>query len=494
MIFLLSFVSGGLTSLALPPAGFMAALCAFALPLSAACTAQSPLRSALFLWCGAWGYFSTSLYWLGSALFAGPEIFVWLLPFVCLGLPAFIALFWAVPGYIAAKVASTPMIRLLLLILGLGISEYLRTILFTGFPWNAPAQIVMASDTISQSAAYIGQHGLNFVIFMVMGAVVCLYQKRGWAALFFIAPACLVFSIAALRSFEAPPIARLADGLPQVRLVQPNVPQDEKWRAEERDGHLRDMILLSATRLPVPQLVILPETAIAGRWPTEAALVRQIARATTAFDGYLLSGIIRSDASDKANRFFNSAVMLNHEGRLSGYYDKEHLVPFGEYVPFRGVPFIDAIAGPSDFSSGQKQPFLRVSPFGAVAVLICYEVVFPDFLDQQKRQERPDLMVNLTNDGWFGLTAGPWQHLAQARMRSIEEGIPIMRAANTGISAGIDGYGRLLGVLPLGHSGSIDIPVPPALSATFYSQYRCLGAALIISWLVFGVFFLVKRM
>ena len=296
MIFLLSVVSGGVTSLALSPAGFMAALCAFALPLSAASTAQSSFRSALLLWCGAWGYFSVSLYWLGSALFAGPEIFVWLLPLVCLGFPAFIALFWAVPGYIAVKLASTPIMRLVLIILGLGISEYLRTILFTGFPWNAPAQIVMASETISQSAAYIGQHGLNFVMFMIMGAVVCLYQRRGKAVLFFITPAILVFSLAGLRSFEAPPLARLADGHPQVRLVQPNVPQYEKWRADERDGHLRDMILLSATRLPVPQLVVLPETAIAGRWPSEAALVRQIARATTAFDGYLLSGIIRSDA------------------------------------------------------------------------------------------------------------------------------------------------------------------------------------------------------
>jgi apolipoprotein N-acyltransferase len=493
MIFLLSVVSGGVTSLALSPAGFMAALCAFALPLSAASTAQSPFRSALLLWCGAWGYFSVSLYWLGSALFAGPEIFVWLLPLVCLGFPAFIALFWAVPGYIAVKLASTPMMRLVLIILGLGISEYLRTILFTGFPWNAPAQIVMASETISQSAAYIGQHGLNFVMFMIMGAVVCLYQRRGKAVLFFITPAILVFSLAGLRSFEAPPLARLTDGHPQVRLVQPNVPQYEKWRADERDGHLRDMILLSATRLPVPQLVVLPETAIAGRWPSEAALVRQIARATTAFDGYLLSGIIRSDASDNMNRFYNSAVMLSHEGRLSGYYDKEHLVPFGEYVPFRGIPFIDAIAGPSDFSSGQPQPALRISPFGSIAILICYEVVFPDFLARQKREERPDLMVNLTNDGWFGLTAGPWQHLAQARMRAIEEGIPVMRAANTGISAGIDGYGRLLGLLPLGKSGSIDISVPPALSATFYSQNRFFGVALILFWLIFGVLFLVKR-
>jgi apolipoprotein N-acyltransferase len=322
---------------------------------------------------------------------------------------------------------------------------------------------------------------------------VCLYQRRGKAVLFFIAPAILVFSLAGLRSFEAPPLARLADGHPQVRLVQPNVPQYEKWRADERDGHLRDMILLSATRLPVPQLVVLPETAIAGRWPSEAALVRQIARATTAFDGYLLSGIIRSDASDNMNRFYNSAVMLSHEGRLSGYYDKEHLVPFGEYVPFRGIPFIDAIAGPSDFSSGQPQPALRISPFGSIAILICYEVVFPDFLARQKREERPDLMVNLTNDGWFGLTAGPWQHLAQARMRAIEEGIPVMRAANTGISAGIDGYGRLLGLLPLGKSGSIDISVPPALSATFYSQNRFFGVVLILFWLIFGVLFLVKR-
>ncbi len=493
MLYLLCFIAGGLTSLSLPPAGLSMAFCAFALPLSSSCTSCSAKRSAAVIWFAAWGYFSVSLYWLGSALFMGPEIFVWLTPVVCLGFPAFIALFWAVPAYISHRVVSLPVLRLLILITALGVSEYLRTILFTGFPWNAPAQSVMASLYLAQSAAFIGQHGLNIIMFMIAGSVVCFYHRQERTGLFLLLPTLVVFSGAIMRMSDAPPLASQKNVGPQIRIVQPNVLQHEKWDREKRDGHLRDMSMLSASHTPMPQLTLLPETGIAGRWPDEAPLVRSMARATTAFDGYLITGIIGTDTSGSQTQFYNTAIMLSHQGALIGQYDKKLLVPFGEYVPFRGIPFIDAIAGPSDFSVGKTHPYLTAAPYGNISIFICYESVFPDFLAREMHKKRPDLIVNLTNDGWFGHTAGPWQHLTQARMRAIEEGVPVMRAANTGVSAGIDGYGRLLGHIPLGISGYIDIPAPPVLPSTFYAQNRYLGISLLIIWLIIGLFCLVRQ-
>ena len=173
---------------------------------------------------------------------------------------------------------------------------------------------------------------------------------------------------------------------------------------------------------------------------------------------------------EPGRRLLNGAILYANDGTQAGAYDKRHLVPFGEYIPFRQIfPFVSAFAGPIDFSPGQNNQLL---PFGnnrRMQLLICYEVIFSGRVID--RAARPDVMVNLTNDAWFGNSAGPWQHLFHAQMRSVEEGVPLLRVANTGISAGFDGYGRPLGVLALGAVGALDLKVPPALRTTIFSQF-----------------------
>ncbi|MGB2492699.1 MAG: apolipoprotein N-acyltransferase, partial [Candidatus Puniceispirillum sp.] len=253
---------------------------------------------------------------------------------------------------------------------------------------------------------------------------------------------------------------------PAVRIVQPSVMQQEKWQRAKRPEHLQRLVDLSNQHVPMPRLVIWPETAFAGFASKEADLLRQTVASATPFDGYLLTGIPRLDEQD---RFFNAAVLHSHDGALKAVYDKRHLVPFGEYVPFRGLlPFIDVIAGPTDFSKGTTNKLFDVPGVGMAQILICYEVIFSGAVTDRKN--KPDFIVNLTNDGWFGHTAGPWQHLAQSQMRAVEEGMTLIRAANAGISGAFDPIGRPLGQIGLGVADSVDVKIVAPLEATLFAK------------------------
>ena len=273
-----------------------------------------------------------------------------------------------------------------------------------------------------------------------------------------------------------------------MRLVQPNIAQNDRWKSERLDRHLSQLIALSTDKKPVPKLVIWPESAIEAFYPQDASLLRQLAKVSTAFEGYLLSGMITFSSADQLK---NSAYFLDHDATQVEVSHKQHLVPFGEYVPARWIPYIDVIAGPVDFTPGRPQLFTHPD-LGDIAVLICYEAIFPAFLRRPSEAgvlKRPDMLVNITNDAWFGLSAGPYQHLAQARMRAIEEGLPLMRVANTGISAGFDGYGRSLGQIGLGQAGMVDIVVPPALPPTLFVRFGAAGLSLLLGYLLILVIF-----
>ena len=253
-----------------------------------------------------------------------------------------------------------------------------------------------------------------------------------------------------------------------VRLVQPAVPQHEKWDRERRPDHLQRLRDLSRGDVPIPQLVIWPETAFAGLLNREPERLETAAWDSLPFDGWLITGVPRFD---RQGRLFNSAVLMRAEGRVEAIYDKRRLVPFGEFVPFRRfLPFADAIAGPIDFATGQGNSLFTLPHYGRVQLLICYETLFPGVAAGPG--PRPDILVNLTNDAWFGDTPGPWQHLAQARMRSVEEGVPMLRVANTGITAGFGPEGRILASIGLGKTGYADLNVPPPLSPTIYATWR----------------------
>ena len=326
-----------------------------------------------------------------------------------------------------------------------------------------------------QMASVMGVYGLTLLAFgAAMAPLFWILSARGLALLLVMIPL-LGTGWGVLRldsqlpapSATAPSTDASSANAPEARLVQPVVPQNDKWNRQKRPAHLASLIALSQTGSNSPDFVIWPETAFAGLPSQNRKLLADTVRAATHSDGFLLTGIPRFNA---ASQPLNSAYLFDHQGGVRGVYDKQHLVPFGEYVPFRSwLPFLDIIAGPADFVAGTQNRPLSVPGVGQVQMLICYEVIFAGRVID--RQNRPDVMVNVTNDAWFGATIGPWQHLYQAQMRAVEEGVPLLRAANTGISAAFDGFGRQLGSIPLGVRGYLDIPIPPVLTAPLFARF-----------------------
>jgi len=473
--FLLLFLAGGIAALGLPPASWLICVLGLLVILWQAASAKSLGAAGLAMLAGGFGWFAVSLYWISHSLFIGDAVYLFMLPLSALGLPFFLALFWAVAGLVGWRAGTSRSQKLIFIALATGLAEWARSWLLTGFPWNAPGQVFLATDGLAQMAALIGQNGLNLLLFAFLAGLGLGWENRR-QAVFLMLPLLICFGWGQHRIITAPPL----DPQPpaKVRLIQPAVPQAEKWQRAARPAHLQRLLELGLSEKPIPQLVIWPESAFAGFWPQEKQLLAQLARTALPEDGQLLTGLLRRGGP---NHLLNSVMLLDDTGAELASADKQRLVPFGEYVPIRFLPFVEALAGPTDFAPG-TEPALFVHPqLGHIRVLICYEVIFPGFI---RGERRPDFLVNLTNDAWFGHTAGPYQHLAQSRLRAIEEGLPLLRVANTGISAGFDGFGRLLGQTRLGEAAALDLPVPAALAAPPYVRARQGGFLLLIFWLL----------
>jgi apolipoprotein N-acyltransferase len=462
-------------SLALPPSGIVPAIFFFSPVFYLSVNALTARQAALFAGLSSCGWFMASLYWIGSSLFVDGGLQLLLLPFVCLLFPLFLALFWAAAAAIAFRVFSSPSVRLIGLIICLGGADYLRSVVLTGFPWNVTAHAFLGSLILAQGASFVGQNGLNFLALSLIVAPVLLVQRRISLSVVCLTPfvLCLILSTDRVRTL--PPMSKMNAQAPIIRLVQPNIPQQDKWDFDKRSGHLQQIVTLAQEKPFSAHLTVLPEAALASIWPSEQELVKNMAGLIASPSGLMATGILRRDV---AGNLFNSVLFFDRAGQLKQIYDKQHLVPFGEYAPGRGLPFVDVIAGSVDVNEGQAAQPVILPDIGNLRVLICYEVIFPDFIAADNF--RPDLLLTLSNDAWFGQTAGPHQHFAQARMRAIEEGLPVFRVANTGISGVIDSYGRVLARSDLGEVAVIDSPVPLALEETVYTQLRITAPLLLL--------------
>jgi apolipoprotein N-acyltransferase len=277
----------------------------------------------------------------------------------------------------------------------------------------------------------------------------------------------------------------------RLRLVQPNIPQALKWKRELRQGHVLKQLEMSkqpAGHGPPPTHVIWAETAVP-YFLTETPGLAEILGAVAPPGGLLITGAPRTTAGgEMPKRFWNSLHAIDSDGRIRGTYDKHHLVPFGEYVPFRGIlPLGKLTAGRQDFSPGPGVETLEWAGLPPVSPLICYEIIFPG---RVAAVPRPQWILNLTNDAWFGFSTGPYQHFAASRLRAVEEGLPVVRVANTGISGVVDAHGRVIKQLSLGQTGIIDSPLPVALtSGTPFSRFPG-GITSVILIIALGVGFL----
>lgn len=472
---LLALGCGSVAVLALPPVHFLPALVPAFVGLVWLAASCRTWRGACWVgWCFGFGYFCAGLYWIANALLTKPEEFGALIPLAVGGLSGVLACFIAVAVGLASISRQGNISFVLALAGGWAIAEWLRSFVLTGFPWNLIASVWARSDSMMQAMALMGPYGLGLITVVVAGmpAILVGYRGRRRTALLAvgIAFACLalVWVGGTARLARAGP-PQFVDAV-RLRLVQPNIEQTLKWKPELRYMHVLDQMRLGATMSPTPPTHVIWSEVAAPLFLNDHPEVISAIGAATPEGGLTLLGALRRSSSDAARQLWNSLWVIDAAGQTLTTYDKAHLVPFGEYVPFREIIGIRSIAGGHvDFSPGPGRRTLRLPSTPPVSPLICYEVIFPR--SAVDAADRPDWILNITNDAWYGYSAGPYQHFVAARMRAVEEGIPLVRVANTGISAIIDPYGRIIGQLGLEVRGVLDGQLPRPLSEkTIYAR------------------------
>lgn len=484
----LALGAGLVSALAFAPIGFFPALLAacavLVLLIDGAVLDEHPLRAAALAgWSFGFGQFLAGLYWVGYAFTVDASAHAWQIPFVAVLLPGGLALFPALACATSTLFWQTGSGRVFIFGAVCAICEWLRGHVLTGFPWNLAAYAWGAAPGVMQSAAAIGAYGLTLLT-LLLGFSLAEFasgRPRAWRL-----PSALIVLFVLLWIGGELRMAMVAPGFVpgvRLRLVQPNVAQAEKYVSQFRARNWARLIDLSETRARVmPTHIIWPEAApsfLLARVPE--ALV-QIA-SLTANNRVLMTGAVRTIISPEGGfHAYNSLYIFGHGGGLLGVYDKFHLVPFGEYLP---LPYLLHALGitklvdmPDGFDQGPGPLTFDVPGAPRAGPLICYEIAFPGAV---VGSVRPGWFVNVTDDSWFGPSNGPFQHLLMARMRAIEEGIPVARAANTGISAVIDPMGRVVASLGLGKSGIVDSPLPRALPITPYARLGDVGFALLLA-------------
>jgi apolipoprotein N-acyltransferase len=459
---LVALLAGGSSALALPPLyGLPALLISFPVLLCLIHGARGPAVAARRGWWFGLGLYMAGLYWITEAILFEAGRFWWLVPFAVPGVSAALALFTAAPAALAWSVR--PGWRMALTLAGSWVlADIARQFAVTGFPWNPLGSVWefpgRLGDIMIQPASLIGVHGLTLLT-IVLASMPLLGWVWRTAGVVLLALWC-GFGILRLDQ-PVPPASDLT-----VLLIQGNVAQGQKW-----DRALMVSIFqryLALTRQAIagmdghPALVVWPETASPALLQTDAAARQLIAEA--AGGATALIGSVRFDDADRPR---NSLFALGAGGQIEAIYDKWHLVPFGEYEP-DWMPQDFQIVPGGGFASGPGPQTLHIPGVPPVGALICYEAIFPSQVIDER--DRPDWMVNVTNDAWFGNSAGPRQHLAAARLRAVEEGLPLMRAANTGISAGFDPKGHELGRLDMQATGILALHLPAPIAVPLYAR------------------------
>jgi apolipoprotein N-acyltransferase len=518
---LIAFLAGAASTLALPPVNVWPAMFV-TFPLlvwlldGVKATRWPGVRTTFAIgWWFGFGYFLAGLYWIGAAFLVDAKTFGWLMPFAVTALPAGMAVYTAA-GFVTARFLWTPgPFRILTFAATLSTAEWLRGHLFTGFPWNTFGYALTAPLPLAESAALFGVWGLTFVAVAVFAAPAMLADgmRRGATAV-----AIASSALAALAAYGA---SRLADNPTEMvegvhlRIMQPNVPQDDRFTYGARTPIMKRYVDMSqgggaADRTPVGlngvTHLIWPESAfpfflirepdalaaIAAMLPPETSLI--VGAARPADPRYFRERIAPVLGRDW--HAYNSVYVIDHTGSIRATYDKMHLVPFGEYLPFEhlltrmGLTQLTGV--PGGFLPGRERRRIAIAGGPDMLPLVCYEAIFPGAAVPDG--ERPGWLLNLTNDAWFGISAGPYQHFQQARVRAIEEGLPLIRAANSGISAVIDPVGRVVASLPLGYDGLLDSALPKPAQITIYARMGDLLFIIAISGvLTVGVFYRVMR-
>ena len=486
----LALLAGLGAGFAHPPFGVLPGLLGYALLLVLLDTeGPRPWRSAFLRgWLAGLGYFAVGVFWITEPFMVDAREQGWMAPFALAMMATGLALFWGAAALLHRALGARGFARVLVFAGCLAGFEWLRGHVLTGFPWDLPGESWRAGGPVSQAASVVGAYGLSWITIAIAAAPGILVDRtsaRSRAAGLALAAAALggLYGFGAWRLAHAAPPSPNA---PLIRVVQANIDQKEKWRPENLDLIFNTYVRLTLSPGPEqPAVVVWPEGAlpaviddlIAPGSPYATRLRDALAPGQT-----LLMGANRAEIGrDGTAHYFNSLVAFTRQAeliRVTGIYDKHRLVPFGEFMPLgeiaTKVGFRSLVHMPDDFTAGPPPGPITPPGVPTLQPLICYEALFPGFTREASRRagRRPAWILNVSNDSWFGMTSGPLQHLNIASYRAIEEGLPIVRATPTGVSAVIDAYGRTLprARLGLGGFGVIDTALPQALPQTPFSH------------------------
>jgi apolipoprotein N-acyltransferase len=501
---LILMIFGAIATLAFAPVNALPLFAVGVVALIWAAEIADSRRAAFALgWWWGFGHCLAGYFWIANSFLIDPVRFGWMVPFVIAGLAGYMAVYPALAVAVSWHRRATPLARVLLLAAAWTIADWLRGHLFTGFPWNLPAYVWSLDPHMMQSAALWGAWGLGFVTVLVCGLLSLTGRgdrrgnlRAGGTA---VAAVAILYGFGAWRLTPEDPADLSAVTRPAItlRLVQGNIDQWDKLTGAHRDRDIIKHVTLSTTKPGLEQVnaVIWPETAATvflDRSEDWRALVATAAPPT----GLLITGTLRGDPPQgEPDRYWNSLAVLDSQARIVAAADKFHLVPLGEYVPLSDLlgPFISKLtAGAGNFSAGPGPVTVSAPGLPPFSPLICYEVIFPGAVTDPAH--RPDWLLNVTNDGWFGRSAGPYQHFASARFRAVEEGLPLARAANTGITAMVDSFGRVTASLQFGTDGALDVLLPASLPPTLFARTGLLlPAALVLVTLAAGVGLIVRE-
>lgn len=497
---LLALVAGLLAALAHPPFGFLPGIFGYALLLWLVDRRGGPgrLRAAFWYgWLAGFAYFGLGCWWVAEAFLVDARQ-AWMAPFAASLLPAGLGLFWGTAMAVFRKIAPAHLGRILVFAGVFALFEWLRGHILSGFPWNLPGETWRAGGMVSQAASVVGAYGLTWLTLFMAAAVLPVIGARTRPNLMLagagagVLALLLVFGAVRLAGAEVRPTSTI------VRIVQPDVPQKDKWDEAAFRSIVERYLALTArpAQGPVPDIVIWPEGALPasadelfapGGW-TGPAITNALRPGQT-----LLMGTYRGQVEGREVKYYNSLAAFRRVEaglRLDAIYDKHRLVPFGEYMPLDDLmeaTGIKALTHVGDgFSPGPRPRPLTLEGRPPFQPLICYEGLFPLL---PVGSPRAAWIVNVSNDAWFGRTSGPLQHLNLSSYRAIEQGLPMVRATPTGVSALIDPFGRVVPGMRLdpGESGVIDAPLPEAIENTYFSRVGDWGAwGLIVISLLFA--------
>lgn len=491
MLRLAALAAGLAAGLAHPPFGLLPGLLGYGLLMRLGETeGPRPLRSAFLRgWLGGLGYFAVGVWWVTEAFLVDAKVYGWMAPFALVFLAGGLALFWGAALTLYRALRPKSLARVIVFAGVMAGFAWLRGHVMTGFPWNLPGETWRAGSAMSQTASLVGVYGLSWITVALAAAPALVFDavpRARRAVALGLALVCL----AALWGFGAWRLAQPAPAPAQttrVRIVQANIDQKEKWKPENLDqifAAYEELTTKPAARRP--DAVIWPEGALpvviddflAPGSPYVPRLQAMLAPGQTLMLGANRVGLGAAGRYE----YFNSLIALHQTDaglQVSGIYDKYRLVPFGEFMPLGDlagkVGFRSLVHMPEDFTQGPEPRPITPTGLPPVQPLICYEALFPGLTARAVASGpvRPAWILNVSNDAWFGATSGPLQHLNLASYRAIEEGLPLVRATPTGVSAVIDAYGRVLpgAALNTGAFGVIDADLPAVLSRTTYARF-----------------------